>query len=93
MTQNASFIRKIAYGFAIVVLLFPLFLLGQPATSSSGSTTEEGGGGSSGGVLVRMRSDFGLSQAELGQIDPASETMKMATLGLRGGHEYAVDQG
>ena len=31
-----------------------------------------------------MRSTYGLSQAELGQIDPASETMKMATLGLRG---------
>lgn len=27
---------------------------------------------------------YGLSQAELGEIDPASETMKMATLGLRG---------
>ena len=34
MTQNASFVRKIVYGCAIVVLLFPLFLLGQPATSS-----------------------------------------------------------
>ncbi|MHB8969837.1 MAG: hypothetical protein ACYC3X_08775 [Pirellulaceae bacterium] len=83
MTQNASFIRKIVYGCAIVLLLFPLFLLGQPATSSSGSTTDEGGG-SAGGVLARLRSSFGLSQAELGKIDPASETMKMATLGLRG---------
>ena len=35
MTQNANFIRKIAYGCAIVLLLFPLFLLGQPATRSS----------------------------------------------------------
>ncbi|MHB0956969.1 MAG: hypothetical protein ACYC0X_13605 [Pirellulaceae bacterium] len=83
MTQNASFIRKIVYGCAIVVLLFPLFLLGQPATSSSDGTTEEGGG-STGGVLARMRASYGLSQAELGEIDPASETMKMATLGLRG---------
>ncbi len=40
MTQNASFIRKIIYCCAIVVLLFPLFLLGQPATSPSG---EDGG--------------------------------------------------
>ena len=31
-----------------------------------------------------MRASYGLSQAELGEIDPASETMKMATLGLRG---------
>ena len=78
MTQNASFIRKIIYGGAIVALLFPLFLLGQPATKS------ESGRGSPGGKLAQMRADFGLSQAELGKIDPASETMKMATLGLRG---------
>lgn len=84
MTQNAPFIRKIIYGCAIVLLLFPIFLLGQPATRSSGS--EEGGGSrdSQGGTLARMRSNYGLSQAELGKIDPASETMKMATLGLRG---------
>jgi hypothetical protein len=81
MTQNASFFRKIVYGSAIVVLLLPLFLLGQPATSS---TADGGGSGSAGGVLARMRATHGLSQAELGEIDPASETMKMATLGLRG---------
>ena len=84
MTQNANFIRKIAYGCAIVLLLFPLFLLGQPATRSSGGDDGQGARGSSGGTLARMRSSYGLSQAELGKIDPASETMKMATLGLRG---------
>ncbi len=78
MTQNASFIRKVIYGSAIVLLLLPIYLLGQPATRSSA------GGGSPGGVLARLRTDYGLSQAELGEIDPASETMKMATLGLRG---------
>lgn len=83
MTQNASFIRKIVYGCAIVLLLFPLFLLGQPATSPGGTAGAEGGG-SAGGALAQMRTSYGLSQAELGQIDPASETMKMATLGLRG---------
>jgi hypothetical protein len=84
MTQNASFIRKIVYCCAIVVLLFPLFLLGQPATSSQGRGADESQGSTAGGVLARLRSSYGLSQAELGQIDPASETMKMATLGLRG---------
>jgi hypothetical protein len=83
MTQNASFLRKIIYGCIIVMLLFPLFLLGQPATSPSGAAGEESRG-SAGGVLAQMRSSYGLSQAELGKIDPASETMKMATLGLRG---------
>ncbi len=83
MTNNTSFIRKIIYGCAIVVLLFPLFLLGQPATRPTGGVAGSGPS-SGGGVLARMRADYGLSQAELGKIDPASETMKMATLGLRG---------
>ncbi len=78
MRQNSSFVRKVIYGCAIVLLLFPLFLLGQPATKSATS------GSSAGGKLAQLRSDYGLSQAELGKIDPASETMKMATLGLRG---------
>jgi len=84
MTQNATFVRKIVYGCAIVVLLFPIFLLGQPATRSSGSDDGQARQDSSGGALARMRASYGLSQAELGKIDPASETMKMATLGLRG---------
>ncbi len=78
MTQSVSFFRKVIYGVAIVALLFPLFLLGQPATRSAT------GGGSEGGKLAQLRSSYGLSQADLGEIDPASETMKMATLGLRG---------
>jgi hypothetical protein len=78
MRQNSSFVRKVIYGCAIVLLLFPLFLLGQPATKSATR------GSSAGGKLAQLRSDYGLSQAELGKIDPASETMKMATLGLRG---------
>ncbi len=81
MTHNASFIRKIAYSCAIVLLLFPIFLLGQPMTRSTGA---DGGQGTRGGKLAQMRTSYGLSQAELGEIDPASETMKMATLGLRG---------
>lgn len=78
MTPSGPFFRKVIYGVAIVALLFPLFLLGQPATRSAT------GGGSEGGKLAQLRSSYGLSQADLGEIDPASETMKMATLGLRG---------
>lgn len=84
MTQNASFIRKIIYGCGIVLLLFPIFLLGQPATRATSGEDTQGGQGGSGGKLAQMRSSYGLAQAELGEIDPASETMKMATLGLRG---------
>ncbi len=57
---------------AIAVLLVPLSMLSQPADSSS-----------PGGLLARLRSRYGLSQAELGEVDPASETMRFATLGLK----------
>jgi hypothetical protein len=73
MSQRTSFYRKIAYGVAIAILLFPLSLLSSPAT-----VTEAGG------RLARLRSEHGLGQANLGEVDPASETMKLATLGLRG---------
>ncbi len=65
------FLRKIGYGAAAAALLIPLYALSQPATTQS-----------RGGLLARYRQDHGLSQANLGEIDPASETMKLATLGL-----------
>lgn len=73
MTQNASFIRKVSYITAIAVLLIPLSYLSQPATTKS-----------AGGKLAQLRSDYNLSQAKIGDIDPASETMKLATLGMGG---------
>ncbi|MFM8633732.1 MAG: hypothetical protein ACKOEX_02800 [Planctomycetia bacterium] len=57
---------------AIAVLLVPLSVLSQPADSSS-----------EGGYLARLRTKYGLSQANLGEIDPTSETMRLATLGLK----------
>ena len=78
MSRNASFYRKIAYITAIAVLLLPLAALSQPAA------VDPAGGGSPGGKLSQLRAKYDLSQAELGEIDPASETMKLATLGLRG---------
>lgn len=57
---------------AIAVLLVPLSALSQPADSAS-----------PGGYLARLRSQFGLSQANLGEVDPTSETMRLATLGLK----------
>lgn len=74
MTNRKSFYRKLTYGVAIAVLLYPLALLSTPATVTSPR----------GGTLSEMRIDNGLSQANLGEIDPASATMKLATLGLRG---------
>jgi hypothetical protein len=77
MSRNASFIRKVIYIAAIALLLIPLSALSQPSTISSK-------GVSPGGKLSQLRNEYNLSQANLGEIDPASETMKLATLGLRG---------
>ena len=79
MTQSSSFWRKVIYISIIGLLLLPLSMLGQPSTKSAGSDLPDGGG-----VLAQMRQQEGLAQSSLGDIDPASETMKLATLGLKG---------
>src|SRR4051794_18284901 len=73
MTERTSFYRKLAYLGIIVVLAFPIVWLSVPAT-----TTREGG------KLAQMRKEHHLAQVNLGEVDPASETIKLATLGLRG---------
>jgi hypothetical protein len=73
MTERTSFYRKLAYLGIIVVLAFPIVWLSVPAT-----TTREGG------KLAQMRKEYHLAQVNLGEVDPASETIKLATLGLRG---------
>lgn len=79
MNRNASFKRKVWYIAAIALLLLPIAALSQPATISPGKA-----GSSPGGKLAQLRAAHNLAQAELGEIDPASETMKLSTLGLRG---------
>lgn len=73
MNQRQRFIRKIQYACVIALLLLPLSWLSQPETTES-----------TGGMLAQMRQEHQLSQAQLGDIDPASETIKLATLGMRG---------
>lgn len=77
MNWNASVTRKAIYVGVIALLLFPLFMLGQPAMRDPEKPRP-------GGILAQLRSKHGLSQAELGEIDPASESMKLATLGMKG---------
>ena len=89
MNRTTAFGRKIVYLLVLVGMLVPLFLLGQPA----------GGDTDSGGQLAQMRDQFNIAESDLGEISPASETMKLASLGLRGvaatllwnkAHEYRV---
>ncbi len=73
MTERGSFYRKITYLVLIAVLLFPISRLGAPETLED-----------KGGALAQMRFEHNLGQSNLGDIDPASETIRLATLGLRG---------
>lgn len=74
MNQSTAFRRKIIYLVILVATLVPLYLLGQPSDGTADS----------GGQLATMRQDFGIAESDLGEISPASETMKLASLGLRG---------
>ena len=78
MSSRRPLTNKIVYLVLIAVLLVPLSLLSRPATqTSSGEMT-------AGGKLAQLRTEHNLSQANLGEIDPTSETIRLATLGMRG---------
>jgi formylglycine-generating enzyme required for sulfatase activity len=77
--KNSSFTRKIIYIVIIACLLIPLSLVSRPATRDSETNDLR-----SGGKLATLRDKHELSQSKLAEIDPASETMKLASLGLRG---------
>ena len=63
-----SLFRKIAYIAAIVLLLGPLFALGRPSN----------------GMIGQLRTKYKMGQANLGKLDPTSESMRLATLGMKG---------
>lgn len=71
--NQRPFVRKVVYLVLIAALLAPLAWLSQPATLQR-----------PGGQLAQLRDRYGLGQANLGEIDPTSETLKLATLGMRG---------
>ncbi|MCH2115038.1 MAG: hypothetical protein MK171_09040 [Pirellulales bacterium] len=74
MTEHGTFYRKVTYLALIAVLLFPLSHLGAPKTRQD----------ESGGKLAELRDEYNLGHSNLGEIDPTSEAMRMATLGARG---------
>ncbi len=80
--NTGAFRRKFIYIVVMVGLLIPLFLLGQPPSLPGRSASSSGGG--QGGTLAKLRDRYDIGQASLGQLDPASETMRLASLGLRG---------
>ncbi|MFN0198061.1 MAG: hypothetical protein ACKVT0_15045 [Planctomycetaceae bacterium] len=74
MNRLTSQTRKLIYLILIVCLLVPITLLGMPSSSESGS----------GGKLSKLRTEHRLGESSLGQVDPASSTMNLLLLGLRG---------
>jgi len=79
MNFSTQFIRKICYIGLMIPLLFVLSFVGRPSTrDDSDAISDEGG------VLSQLRSEYELSAASLSEIDPASESMKLGSLGLRG---------
>ena len=73
MKGNAAFQRKVIYFCAMAALLVPLYAISHPETRKSG-----------GGWLAQLRTEHQLSSGQFGEIDPASASMNLATLGLRG---------
>ena len=83
--NQRPFIRKIIYLAILVLLLIPLSLLSMPSRPPTPAEPgRPGEAGSKGGKLAQLRDEYKLGQANLGQIDPTSEAIKLATLGMRG---------
>ena len=86
MSPQHSFARKIYHLVGLVLLLAILSWLGRPSTGDVSAEAKEW---ASSGLfelpnLAQLRDRYGLSEARLGEIDPAGATIKLATLGLRG---------
>jgi hypothetical protein len=73
MNQENHLRRKAVYAAIAVPLLFAIAWLSPPRTSQS-----------SGGKLAQLRTEYSLGQTSLGKVDPASETIKLSTLGMQG---------
>jgi len=72
--------RKLLYAVGIILLLGPIVYLGFPVQQSA-----TGAAASSGlGKLGRLRQDYDLGEATLGEVDPSSSVMNLVLLGLRG---------
>ncbi len=79
MNNTNPFLRKIIYIACIGGLLIPLSMVSRPETRDATGEIQDAGG-----MLSSLRDQYNLSQAKMSDIDPASETMKLASLGLRG---------
>lgn len=73
MNAQRLAIRKVVYLCVAAGLLFPLVWIGRPAAPRA-----------QGGKLATLRGDARIGQSHFGEIDPASESARLATLGMQG---------
>ncbi len=79
MNNLTSRQRKLLYAVGIIVLLGPIVYLGFPVQQSPTGVASSGLG-----KLGRLRQDYDLGEATLGEVDPSSSVMNLVLLGLRG---------
>lgn len=78
------FARKVTYFLIIIVMVIPITILGRPATRRTGQVSDPGG------YLAQERARHEIVQASLGEIDPTSETIRLASFGMRGVGAYLL---
>ncbi|REJ90734.1 MAG: hypothetical protein DWQ34_08275 [Planctomycetota bacterium] len=74
MNNLTSSQRKLVYFVGIAILAVPIVFLGRPAAE----------GGQGGGMIAQSRQKYRLGEVSFGEVDPASATMNLVLLGLRG---------
>ncbi len=78
MSKLSGLHRKLVYLVAILVLFIPIIVLGRPDEGRARAD------GDSGGKLAQLRREYDLKESSLGKVDPASATMNLVLLGMRG---------
>lgn len=85
MNSKNSFVRKLIYLVIIALLLAPLYVVGRPAISQrANAPTNTSRKPNPGGVLSQLRAKHRIAEANLGEVNPAGETIQWATFGLKG---------
>ena len=74
MNSLSSRQRQLVYLAGILVLMVPITLLGRPASED----------GTNAGMIADKRNEYGLGETSFGKVDPASATMNLVLLGMRG---------
>lgn len=75
MNRLTSRQRQLVYLTGILVLMAPIIVLGMPTTPEQSGAL---------GVIAQKRLEYELGEPSLGNVDPASATMNLVLLGLRG---------